>query len=185
MELRNDQTLICCGDEPLKPEVEMYAVGSEWMLHEAFCLYSQADIFDPYEKHHSTVKDVCNLAERLGVKNLLLYHTEDKNLTERKKLYIDEGTECFHGKLWVPNDLESIILQSTANISVFDSSHTSAYYIAIATNDVACAIEGLYNNRRIMIHSRVFLLCVQSQIRGIGLCLMPTVTLFVYNPDHP
>ncbi len=110
MELRNDQTLICCGDEPLKPEVEMYAVGSEWMLHEAFCLYSQADIFDPYEKHHSTVKDVCNLAERLGVKNLLLYHTEDKNLTERKKLYIDEGTECFHGKLWVPNDLESIIL---------------------------------------------------------------------------
>ncbi len=25
------------------------------MLHEAFCLYSQADIFDPYEKHHSTV----------------------------------------------------------------------------------------------------------------------------------
>ena len=35
-------------------------------------LYSQRDVFDPYEKHHSTVKDACELAEKLNVKNLLL-----------------------------------------------------------------------------------------------------------------
>ena len=78
------------------------------MLHEAFCLYSQADIFDPYEKHHSTVKDACELAEELGVKNLLLYHTEDRTIARRKELYAAEGMPFFSGTLWVPDDLESI-----------------------------------------------------------------------------
>ncbi|MCR5605691.1 MAG: hypothetical protein K6F69_02590 [Treponema sp.] len=49
----------------------------ETLLHEAFCLYSESEIFDPYEKHHSNVKDACEKAETLGIKNLLLYHTEE------------------------------------------------------------------------------------------------------------
>jgi ribonuclease Z len=108
MNIENGRRLICCGDEPLTTAAEHYAVGSEWMLHEAFCLYSQAEIFDPYEKHHSTVKDACELGERLGVKNLLLYHTEDKNLADRKRLYAEEGTEYFSDTLWIPDDLESL-----------------------------------------------------------------------------
>ena len=80
------------------------------MLHEAFCLYSQADVFDPYEKHHSTVKDACELAQRLGVKNLLLYHTEDSNLSNRSALYREEGEKYYRGALWIPNDLEVIEL---------------------------------------------------------------------------
>ena len=84
--------------------------GSTWLLHEAFCLYSQADLFSPYEKHHSTVKDACELAEQLKVKNLLLYHTEDKNIKNRKELYLAEGKKYYHGNLYVPNDLESFIL---------------------------------------------------------------------------
>lgn len=110
MEIENGKMLTCCGDEPLPAAVEQYAAGSEWMLHEAFCLYSQADLFDPYEKHHSTVKDACALAERLGVKNLLLYHTEDKNLSQRKLLYTNEGAQYYRGALWVPEDLECIRL---------------------------------------------------------------------------
>ena len=62
-------------------------------MHEAFCLHSESDIFNPYEKHHSTVKDACEKAEALGIKNLLLYHTEDKNLANRKKLYMQEGQQ--------------------------------------------------------------------------------------------
>ena len=46
---------------------------------------SEADIFHPYEKHHSTVADASKLAEELHVKNLLLYHTEDKNLLLKKR----------------------------------------------------------------------------------------------------
>ena len=49
-------------------------------------MYSERDIFDPYEKHHSTVKDACELAEKLNIRNLLLYHTEDKDLDERSAI---------------------------------------------------------------------------------------------------
>ena len=76
------------------------------MLHEAFCLYSETDIFKPYEKNHSTVKDACELATSLNVKNLVLYHTEDKNIKERKVLYKNEGTRYYNGNLFVPDDLE-------------------------------------------------------------------------------
>ena len=110
MELENGKKLTCCGDEPLTQDTEHLAQNSAWMLHEAFCLFSQADIFDPYEKHHSTVKDACELAQRLGVENLLLYHTEDRNLKNRKALYGEEGKRYFDGTLWIPDDLETIKL---------------------------------------------------------------------------
>lgn len=110
LELDQGENLTCCGDEPYNPEEEKYARNCKWLLHEAFCLYSQADIFKPYEKHHSTVKDACELAETLGVQNLLLYHTEDQNIHVRKALYLDEGKQYYSGNLCVPDDLETIIL---------------------------------------------------------------------------
>lgn len=110
MELGSGETLTCAGDEPLNPATEKFAEGGKWLLHEAFCLHSEAELFRPYEKHHSTVKDACETAERLGVKNLLLYHTEDKNLARRKELYTAEGRKYFSGNLLVPDDLESFEL---------------------------------------------------------------------------
>ena len=84
--------------------------NSKWLLHEAFCLHSQADIFDPYEKHHSTVMDACRTAARLNVENLLLYHTEDKSGEDRKRLYVEEGRPHFPGRIFVPEDLEAVDL---------------------------------------------------------------------------
>ena len=103
--------LTCCGDEPYNKCEYSYAVNSDWLLHEAFCLDAEADIFHPYEKHHSTVKDACELAEQLHIKNLLLYHTEDKNILRRQKLYKEEGYKYYSGQLWVPNDLEYVLIQ--------------------------------------------------------------------------
>ena len=110
MELGSGEKLTCCGDEPYNECEKQYAEHSTWLLHEAFCLHGQADLFHPYEKHHSTVKDAAELAESLGVKNLLLYHTEDKNIARRKELYTVEGRQYFHGNLFVPEDLEVIEL---------------------------------------------------------------------------
>ncbi len=110
LELKDGRRLVCCGDEPYNEREEQYAKGSDWLLHEAFCLDAQADIFHPYEKHHSTVKDACMLAEKLQVKNLLLYHTEDKNIARRQELYRAEGEQYFSGKLWIPEDLDVIEL---------------------------------------------------------------------------
>ena len=110
MDLSGGEHLTCCGDEPLTSAVEHYAENAQWLLHEAFCLHSEADIFDPYEKHHSTVKDAAEMAERLGVKNLLLYHTEDSFLSNRKQRYTAEGCRYYHGNLCIPDDLETITL---------------------------------------------------------------------------
>ena len=110
MDLGAGRKLTCCRDEPYNSCEEAYAKDSTWLLHEAFCLHGQADIFHPYEKHHSTVKDACELAEQLHVKNLLLYHTEDRNLAKRKELYTEEGKRYYHGNLYVPDDLEKISL---------------------------------------------------------------------------
>lgn len=110
MELENGDKLTCCGDEPYKECERPYAENARWLLHEAFCLHSQADVFKPYEKHHSTVKDACELAQQLQVKNLILYHTEDKNIKNRKKMYLEEGEKYYRGNLFVPEDLESLEL---------------------------------------------------------------------------
>ena len=80
------------------------------MLHEAFCLYADREKYHPYEKHHSTVKDACELAERLSVKQLILWHTEDKTLPRRKELYTEEGQSYYHGSLLVPEDQEILPL---------------------------------------------------------------------------
>lgn len=101
---------VCCGDEPVSARGEAYAKNADWLLTEAFCLYGEADRFKPYEKHHSTVKDAAELAEKLNVKNLVLYHTEDKNIFKRKELYTEEGKKYFNGNLFVPDDLESFTL---------------------------------------------------------------------------
>lgn len=100
--------LVCCGDEPCNESSWDTVKGCTWLLHEAFCLHAQAQIFHPYEKHHSTVRDACQLAERLHVRNLVLYHTEDTNLPERKALYAQEGHAEFTGNLFIPDDLEII-----------------------------------------------------------------------------
>lgn len=110
MQLPGNEKLTCCGDEPFSEFEREYAENSKWLLHEAFCLHSQADIFAPYEKHHSTVKDACELASWLNVKNLILYHTEDKNILRRKELYIAEGQQYFKGNIYIPDDLETVDL---------------------------------------------------------------------------
>jgi len=64
----------------------------------------------PYDKHHSTVKDACQLAQDLNVDNLILYHTEDKNISRRKELYTEEGRQYYKGNLLIPDDLETFEL---------------------------------------------------------------------------
>ena len=108
MRLRNGQKLTCAGDEPLNEQCVGYAESSDWLMHEAFCLYSQRNQYDPYEKHHSTVREACELASCLNVPNLILYHTEDDNIERRKALYTAEGRLYYKGNLYVPDDLECI-----------------------------------------------------------------------------
>ena len=75
---------------------------------EAFCLYADRDTFKPYEKNHSTALDAGKLAAELDVKNLILYHTEEKTIATRKQNYTREAAQNFKGRIIVPDDLEEI-----------------------------------------------------------------------------
>ena len=102
--------LACLGDEPYNELNRRYIEGADWMMCEAFCLYADRDTFKPYEKCHSTALDAGKLAAELGVKNLILYHTEEKTLDNRKENYTREAAENFKGRIFVPDDLEVILL---------------------------------------------------------------------------
>ena len=102
--------LACLGDEPYNEQNRRYIVGADWMMCEAFCLYADRDTFKPYEKCHSTALDAGKLADELGVKNLILYHTEEKTLANRKENYTREAAKNFKGRIFVPDDLEVIEL---------------------------------------------------------------------------
>ena len=108
--LPDGQRLCCLGDEPFNVLCEQYATGADWLMSEAFCLYEDRERFQPYKKHHSTVLDAARLAERLHVRNLILYHTEDSTLKTRKERYTAEAKTAFGGQVWVPDDLERIML---------------------------------------------------------------------------
>lgn len=104
------KTLACLGDEPYNEINKKYVQDCDWMLVEAFCLYKDREIFKPYEKYHSTALDAGKTAQELNIKNLLLYHTEDVNLKNRKSLYTQEAKRKFDGNVFVPYDLEKITL---------------------------------------------------------------------------
>ena len=108
--LPDGQRLCCLGDEPFSPLCRQYVEGADWLMSEAFCLYEDRERFQHYEKHHSTVLDAARLAEELGVKHLILYHTEDRTLETRKERYTAEAQKEYSGQVWVPDDLEGIML---------------------------------------------------------------------------
>ena len=108
--LKNGKKLTFIGDEPYNESEYKYVNQVDWLLHESFCLYGERDLFKPYEKYHTTVKEACETAEKLQVKNLVLYHTEDRNILQRKEMYTKEGRDYYNGCLFVPDDLEVLHL---------------------------------------------------------------------------
>ena len=110
MEISNNKYLTFLGDEPFDERLYSIVKDSDWLLHEAFCLDTEEDKFKPREKGHCTVKDASKTAKKLNSKNLILWHTEDENLENRKELYTNEAKQYFQGNIYVPNDLDIINL---------------------------------------------------------------------------
>jgi len=109
--LPDGQRLVCLGDEPYSVQSESYARDCDWLMCEAFCLYKDRFAFNPYEKNHSTALDAGMLAQELGVKHLVLYHTEDTHLDTRAATYSAEAAQYYRGPILVPADLESFDLK--------------------------------------------------------------------------
>lgn len=104
----NGKRLVFLGDETSNPNLYERVRGADYVMHEAFCLDSEENIFHAYQKNHSTVKSASEVMNSLDVKNLILYHTEESHGKERKRLYIQEAKESFKGNVLVPDDMETI-----------------------------------------------------------------------------
>lgn len=104
----NDKKFAFLGDETLNPSLYERFRDYDYVMHEAFCLDSEENIFHAYEKNHSTTKSVSEVMNKLNVKNLILYHTEESHKDKRKELYTKEAQEYFYGRVIVPDDLETI-----------------------------------------------------------------------------
>lgn len=107
--LPDGTAVVTLGDEPFQECCRPWAEGADWLLCEAFCLYSDREWAKPYEKSHATVLDAARNAESLGVKRLLLYHTLDYG-EERREAYTAEARSVFGGEIYVPEDLETLTL---------------------------------------------------------------------------
>ena len=106
----NQKRVVFLGDDTLSPNLYERVRTSDYVMHEAFCLDSEENIFHAYEKNHSTAKSASKVMNDLEVKNLILYHTEESHGNERKNLYTKEAQGSFDGNIYVPNDLEIIEL---------------------------------------------------------------------------
>lgn len=109
LSLFGNLTLVSLGDEALTAQNHKNATGADYLICGAFCRYADREIFHPYEKHHSTVKDVAIIAEDTGVKNLILFHSEDTT-SDRKSKYAEEAKEYYNGNVIIPTDLDRIWL---------------------------------------------------------------------------
>ncbi len=106
------QRIVCSGDEPLAAPCFPVAQGADWLLHESFCLEADAAVFDPHVIGHGTVAEAARTAQSLGVKNLVLWHTEDsRTVGTRKVLYAEEARRSFTGRVFVPDDLDVLDLR--------------------------------------------------------------------------
>ena len=110
IDFNDGKSLVCLGDEPYNEHNRKWVEHADWLMAEAFCLHADADRFHPYEKHHSTALDAARLASDLKVCNLVLYHTEDKT-PNRKMTYTAEAQSAFQGRVFVPDDLETINME--------------------------------------------------------------------------
>ena len=103
-----DDKLAFCGDEPLQADLFDFAKNKEWLIHESFCLNKEEEKYKSHEKGHCTVKEASITAEKIGAKNLILLHTKDNDLKNRKMIYTAEAKQNYSGNVVVPDDLEVI-----------------------------------------------------------------------------
>lgn len=108
--LNNRKTLAFLGDEPLDERLYDDVRNVDYLLHESFCLETESEKYKPREKNHDTVKSASIKAQNIGAQNLVLWHTQENLGNKRKEEYTKEAKENFSGTVYVPNDLEEIIL---------------------------------------------------------------------------
>lgn len=107
----NDEKFTFIGDEVCSETTEKYVEHSKWLFADAYMAGEEAEMYNPIKRHHhSTVKFVAELCQRLDVKNVILSHTIDTDLKNRKQIFTEDAKKYFKGNVFVPDDLDIIEL---------------------------------------------------------------------------
>lgn len=109
--LNNNSKITFIGDEYCKDEIKKIIFNSKWLIADAYMSGVKSEEYNPIKRHgHSSVKYISKIANENNVKNLILIHTIDDDLKNRKKDFIKDAKKYYNGKVYVPNDLEMIKL---------------------------------------------------------------------------
>lgn len=108
--LNNGKVLVFTGDEPMDESLYDDARNADYLLHEAFCLEEESMYFKPREKNHDTVAFAALKASKIGIRNLVLWNSNDNLGKNRKDKYSKEALKYFNGNVYVPDDLDIIEL---------------------------------------------------------------------------
>ena len=107
MRLNSGKTLFFMGDVPVDERNYPRLKDADWLLHDAFSLDNGGG---RHNRQHSTALSAACTAQKLGAKNLVLYHGDDHDLKHRKEKYIAEAQTVFGGAVYAPYDLDVIEL---------------------------------------------------------------------------
>lgn len=105
--LNKNKIFTFLGDECCNASSEKYVRNSKWVFADALLAGEEGERVNPMKKHHhSTVKYISEIAERLNVENLILSHIRDLDDIDRKQFFTNEAQKYFSGNIFVPDDLE-------------------------------------------------------------------------------
>jgi len=102
--------LVFAGDERLHEEAFAKAAGADCLMHEAMTPMPRSTGRRRGPAHHGSAFDAGAIAASLGCRSLLLYHTSDNDLPNRRKEYGAAAAMSFGGRIFVPDDLETVEL---------------------------------------------------------------------------
>lgn len=100
--------LVFFGDEPINSLYYNEFYNYDYVIHEVLCHSKDEDRIKPDKLFHSSTRMVGEVMNKLNIKNLILIHTIEDNIKERKNLYITDTKKYFSGNVFVPDDFDII-----------------------------------------------------------------------------
>lgn len=111
MWLNENDKFTFIGDETCSETTKQYVKDSKWLFADAYMAGKEAEEYDPIKRHHhSTVKFVAELCKESNVENVIMSHTVDTDLKNRKRVFTEDAKKYYKGNVFVPDDLEKIII---------------------------------------------------------------------------
>lgn len=105
----NNKKITFTGDEYCKEEIKKYIYNSDYLIADGYMCGKEAEEYNPMKRHgHSSVKYISQIANDENVANLILIHTLDNDLENRRKMFTEDAKMYYNGNIYIPDDLDSI-----------------------------------------------------------------------------